>query len=140
MFYKKDVLKNFAKFTRKHLRQSLVQVFYCEFCEIFKSNYFEEHLSTTASVQNMFLKISQNLQKNTFVEVSFLLKFQGGGLQRYIKKATSTQVFSYKIFGNAIFTGHLQVTDSNQWTLLFQTDLLNTYTQHSYEVFFFRIR
>ena len=43
MFYKKDVLKNFAEFTRKHLRQSLffnnvaetlVQVFSREFLKI----------------------------------------------------------------------------------------------------------
>ena len=59
MFYKKSVLKNFTKFTGKHLyqkllfnkaadlrlvtllrKESLVQVFPCEFCEIFKSNIF----------------------------------------------------------------------------------------------------
>ena len=62
MFYKKDGLKNFAKFTGKHLCQSffyqacnfikketLAQVFSCEFYEIFKNTYFEEHLRTTAS-------------------------------------------------------------------------------------------
>ena len=41
------VLRNFAKFTGKHLRQSLliknetlVQVFSCEFCKIFKNTFF----------------------------------------------------------------------------------------------------
>ena len=49
MFYKKGVLRNFEKFTGKHLRQSLffrpegcnfikketlAQVYFCEFCEI----------------------------------------------------------------------------------------------------------
>ena len=48
----KSVLKNFAKFTRKHLCGSLfinkvAQIFSCEFCKIFKNTYFEEHLSTT---------------------------------------------------------------------------------------------
>ena len=57
-FCKKGVLKNFAKFTRKHLGQSLflnkvagaacnviiketlAQAFSCEFCEIFKNTFF----------------------------------------------------------------------------------------------------
>ena len=48
---KKYVFKNLTKFTGKHLRQ----VFSCEFCEIFKSPIFTEHLWTTAScVLNMY--------------------------------------------------------------------------------------
>ena len=58
VFCKKDVLKNFSKFTGKHLFQSLflieffnklfkkktqTQVFSCEFCEIFKNTFFMEH-------------------------------------------------------------------------------------------------
>ena len=60
-FYKEGgVLKNFTKFTRKHLRWSLfliklqvggcnfiketpAQVFSCEFCEIFKNTFFKEN-------------------------------------------------------------------------------------------------
>ena len=59
---KKGVFKNFAIFTGKHLSWSLfliklqglrpaillkrdsTQVFSCEYCEIFKNTYFEEHL------------------------------------------------------------------------------------------------
>ena len=58
MFFKIGVLKNFAKFTEKHLFQSLflinclkkllnlikketlAQVFFCDFCEIFKNSFF----------------------------------------------------------------------------------------------------
>ena len=49
VFCKKVLLKNFAKFTGKHLRQiscnfvkieTLAQVFSCEFYEIFKNTYF----------------------------------------------------------------------------------------------------
>ena len=62
VFYKNDVFKNFAKFTIKHLSQSLFpitlqtgslqlfcnfiqkealsQVFYCEFCKILRSAFF----------------------------------------------------------------------------------------------------
>ena len=62
VFCKEGVLKNFAKLTGKHLRQSLffnkvaggachfikketlAQVFSCEFCEIFKNTFFIEYL------------------------------------------------------------------------------------------------
>ena len=67
LFCNKGVLRNLVKFTAKHLWQSLffnkvasacnfikketlAQVFYCEFCEISKNNFFTEHLWTTASV------------------------------------------------------------------------------------------
>ena len=50
MFYKKNVLRNFAKSTGKHLCQSLsfnkvagLPVFSCEFCEISKNTFFTEH-------------------------------------------------------------------------------------------------
>ena len=69
MFCKKAVLRNFAKFIGKHLCQgplfnkvaglrpatllinneTLVQVFSCEFCEMFKNTFFTEHLWATAS-------------------------------------------------------------------------------------------
>ena len=42
---RKGVLRNFAKFTGKHL----AQVFFCEFCEISKNTFFTEHLWATAS-------------------------------------------------------------------------------------------
>ena len=59
VFYKKGVLKNFAKFTGKHQCQSLffnkketlAQVFSCEYCEIFKNTFYAEHLRVTASVR-----------------------------------------------------------------------------------------
>ena len=50
MFYKKSVLKNFAKFTGKHL------------C---KNNFFTEHLRTTASVFYSFT--SSDSVKDDFV-------------------------------------------------------------------------
>ena len=47
---KKGAVKNFAKFTGKHLCQTLAQVFSSEFCEISNNIYFTEHLRTTASI------------------------------------------------------------------------------------------
>ena len=35
------------------------------------------------SVKNVFLKVSQNSQENTFVRVSFLMMLQASGLQSY---------------------------------------------------------
>ena len=61
---KTGVLKNIAKFTAKHICQSLffnkiasnfiwkktlAHVFSCEFCKIFKNTCFTEHLRTTTS-------------------------------------------------------------------------------------------
>ena len=66
---RKGVLRNFAKLTWKHLRQSLfliklqalqacnfikketlAQVFSCEFCKISNNSFFTEYLRATASV------------------------------------------------------------------------------------------
>ena len=65
----KYVPRNFTKFTRKHLCQSLffnkvaglkpatllkkvlTQVFSCEFCEISKNTFFTEHIWTTYSIR-----------------------------------------------------------------------------------------
>ena len=50
----KGVLRNFAKFTGKHLKKdTLGQVFSCEFCEISKNTFFKEHLWAAASVQGL---------------------------------------------------------------------------------------
>ena len=53
---RKGVLRNFAKFTGKHLyysllfkKETLAQVFSFEFCEISKNAVFTEYLLTTAS-------------------------------------------------------------------------------------------
>ena len=54
---RKRVLRNFAKFTGKHLCQSLffnnkkalAQMFSCEFCEISKNPFFIKRLQETAS-------------------------------------------------------------------------------------------
>ena len=40
VFCKNGVLKNFTKFTEKHLCENLAQVFFCKFCEIFRNTIF----------------------------------------------------------------------------------------------------
>ena len=59
----RGVSQNFAKFTGKHLYQSLffnkaeketlAQVFFCEFGKILMNMFFAEHLWATASVPNI---------------------------------------------------------------------------------------
>ena len=61
VLYKKGVLNNFTKFTGKLVpeslflvcnfikKETLAQVFSCEFCEIVKNTCFEEHLRKAAS-------------------------------------------------------------------------------------------
>ena len=75
MFCKRAVLRNFAKYGGKHLCQSLffnnvaglrlpgVGVS-CEFFEIFKSNFYAEHLWITASA--LFSPISTGFLLNNF--------------------------------------------------------------------------
>ena len=73
-------------------------MFYCEICKIFKNIYLEKPLRETAStglhlqsllreavvrryfVKKVFLKISQNSQKNTCARIFFLITFQAYNL------------------------------------------------------------
>ena len=81
VFYKKDVLRNFAKFTGKQLCQSsffnkggglacsfikketLVQVFSCKFCEISKNTFYCRTPLVAASVkkERKFFKLAFKL-------------------------------------------------------------------------------
>ena len=83
VFYKKNVLKNFAKFTVKHLCQSLcfnkvggiacnlnkketlAHVFPCEFCEIFMNTSFTEHLRSINDMNYEFIKNCFNFKNIT---------------------------------------------------------------------------
>ena len=69
VLYKEGVFKNFAIFTGKHMCQSLffscnfikketlAHGFSCEFCMIFKSTFFTEHLWMTASILQQLLAL-----------------------------------------------------------------------------------
>ena len=62
----------------------------------------------------VFLKISQNSQKNTCARVSFLIKLLTDAFN-FIKKETLAQVFSCEfceISKNTFFTEHLRATAS----------------------------
>ena len=73
VFCKSSAVKNFAKFTGKHMCQSTffnklakwacnfikkvtpAQVLYCKFCEVFENTYFEEHRRTAVLNVHMFI-------------------------------------------------------------------------------------
>ena len=82
-----------------------------------------EKVVRRSSVKNSvesFLKLSQNLQENTYARVSLFIKLQGLGLQLYWKRDPGTGVFLWicKIFQKTFFIEHL-------WWLL-----LNHYPRH----------
>ena len=54
VFYKKAIVNNFSNIHRK--TPVLESLFNSEYCEIFNSSYFEEHLRTVAS-ENVFMKL-----------------------------------------------------------------------------------
>ena len=62
------VLRNFAKFNCNFIKkETLAQVFSCEFCEISMNTFSTEHLQTTASGFISIIltqKLRKNLKKN----------------------------------------------------------------------------
>ena len=96
-FVKKDVLKNFANFTGKHLCWSL----------------FWQNTHWMWSVEKVFLKFFQISQENTCVGVS-LIKF----VKNFIKKRLQHRCFPVKFakfFKNTYFEEHLWTTASFHW-------------------------
>ena len=81
---------------------------------------YEKSCSTKEAAQ-VFLKISQNPQENTFARVSFLTKLQE--VCNFIKKETLAQVFFSEfceIFKNIFFIEHLLVTASDYFYSKFE--------------------
>ena len=56
----------------------------------------------------MLLKISQNSQENTSVEVHFLIKFQTWGLQLYLKRDSNTGVFLWILWNLSEYFFHIR--------------------------------
>ena len=67
VFCKKGVLRNFAKFTGKHLlhslffdkKETLVQVFSCEFCELFKNTFSYRTPPVLASERHLEMYLNE---------------------------------------------------------------------------------
>ena len=57
MYYKKAVLLKTSQYSQDGQENTCVgSLFNSEYCEIFKSTYFKEHLRTAAS-ENVFMKL-----------------------------------------------------------------------------------
>ena len=93
---KKGVLRNFKKFTVKHLchrpwacnyikKETLALVLSCEFCKISKNTFFTEHLWTAAS----------QLFKNTFFYRTFPVAAAEDNEQQQLSESFAN--ISYKI-------------------------------------------
>ena len=110
-FIKKAVLKHFAIFTWKHLCWSLfliklqpfrsatllketpTQLFSCDYCEIFKNTYFEEHLGRAASVYSKgLLKYKNCVKKICFQKVFEFIKKSVIYMKNFISKELSGAV------------------------------------------------
>ena len=72
---------------------------------VWKQLFGNDTVAARFFVKNVFLKISQNSQKNTCVEVSFSTK-----LQFFLKKNANTGVCEFcEIFNNTFWTFRISV-------------------------------
>ena len=64
------LIKNFKKLfnIKLYLKETLAQVFSCEFCEIFKNTFFTEHHWTTAPAQGFSFEFCEIFKKTFFIE------------------------------------------------------------------------
>ena len=111
---KKGILENFAKFTGKHLCQSLffskketlAYVFCCGFCEISKNTLFTEHLWATASrylilraaclYKNIHMRCLTGFWTRFFVTIACYIIIIVKGTLMQIWKSTYMFVFIHK--------------------------------------------
>ena len=115
---KKDVLKNFADFTGKHLCWNIFLIHTCfpvKFANFsrtsFSKNIWErlllrklEAVVQKCSVKKVFLEISQNSQENTCARVSFLQ------MKRWNQKAKNAKMESIQCNACLAITGAIRGT------------------------------
>ena len=103
---KKGALRNFTKFTGKHLRQShfikketLAQVFFCEFCEISKNTFLQ---NTSGRLLLNLGDCCQNKKKETsissfqiYIKFSFWIKLQPKQLFQHLYKLILLLLLSF---------------------------------------------
>ena len=71
-------------------KETLAQVFFCEFCEIFKNTFFTEHLRTIVSVSNQKERQCYDQQKIT------------GGNLKYISSKNFTRSLEKRLWQNPV--------------------------------------
>ena len=129
MFCKKGVPGNLAKFTGKHLcqhlffkKETLAQVFSCEFCKISKNTFFTEHPQVTASTgweKVKVLYLPENIHQG-FNNVMERMKPQVWGNENSIIISACYWDFLQVVF-IAVFSGYR--TGSTYWAFVGATHL-----------------
>ena len=125
---RKDVLRNFAKFKDKHLclslffnsnfikKESLAQIFFCEFCEISKNTFFTEHLWATAfeCLRSRGQTINRNSRPEVFCKKGVLGNFANFVHRTPLVAASESKFYHYPI--NQNYTGiNFPSTSYNQF-------------------------
>ena len=85
-FFKKGVVRNFAKFTIKHLcrkNETVAPVFSCDFCEICKITFFAEHYSSISSSEAYRYQFEPRVIKKK--QSRRRSRFQSNSLQMFLK-------------------------------------------------------
>ena len=112
MFCKKGVLGNFPKFTGKHLRQSLffnkvagpspatslkretlAQVFSCEFCEIFQEHlFYRTPLDVCFCTLKTYLKFCEQVKWNAAISGKVRTEIPGRSVANTSKQANAENI------------------------------------------------
>ena len=103
-FCKKSVLKNFEKFTGKHLYlsfsfikiEALVQVFSLEFCETFNNNFFCRTPLVATSASSEVTHVWETLEEWQLSHWNF------SKLQRMCRRLLEKMIVSETIFGKVV--------------------------------------
>ena len=143
VFCKNVILRNFAKFSRKHLHCSLFllelrsHMLSCEFCKIFESTYFVKHWWTTAFENHVYFKsIEQPKFQSDDVNQIFRTSFQKllKNLAHRIGKDlccenTKFHVNQFFLFSSWRLFSFLNFM--NTWSHLTEAILIETWPWHS---------
>ena len=124
MFYKKDVIKNFAKFTGKHLcqisfsiklqtlacnfikKETLAQVRFCDFCDIFKNIFLKKPPVADSDVTSNIFMFSGLVEYHLTAEkIPSMLKNIKNG--KSWKRSSSTKLSNYDKIWCKNFNGHI---------------------------------
>ena len=115
VFYEKRYFRNFAKFAGNNCarvsfliklqaqacnfikKETLAQVFSCEFCKIFKNTFFTEHILATASAHVMNLLLFLILESVNMIIVLICCKNMTIIFSKSVSNSLCVQIVSYCI-------------------------------------------
>ena len=107
VFYKEGLLRDFPKFTGKHLYQSLffnkiAQVFFSEFCQISKSNFFHRTpLVAASALRRLSFHLRHKMDKY-WSRCPSRFKSRSTTFLIYIKDLSDNLISNTKLFADDI--------------------------------------